>query len=92
MHGIGLDVSEGALATARINAAINDVGQRFAALRSDWFANVSGRFHMIVSNPPYIPHEDIAGLSREVREHDPLAALDGGQDGLDFTGPLQNRQ
>lgn len=43
-----------------------------------------GRFHLIVSNPPYIPHEEIADLSREVREHDPMAALDGGADGLDF--------
>ncbi len=84
LHGIGLDVSEGALVTARINAAINGVSERFAALRSDWFTTISGRFHMIVSNPPYIPHQDIAGLSREVREHDPLAALDGGEDGLNF--------
>ncbi|MEJ5020461.1 peptide chain release factor N(5)-glutamine methyltransferase [Ochrobactrum vermis] len=83
-HGIGLDVAEGALAMARINATANGVGDRFAALRSDWFENVCGRFHLIVSNPPYIPHEDIAGLSREVREHDPLAALDGGADGLNF--------
>lgn len=91
LHGIGLDVSEGALATARINAANNGVSERFAALRSDWFVNISGRFHMIVSNPPYIPHEDIAGLSREVREHDPLAALDGGQDGLNFYRALAER-
>ncbi|MBB5704408.1 release factor glutamine methyltransferase [Ochrobactrum daejeonense] len=83
-HGIGVDMAEGALAMARINATANGVGDRFAALKSDWFANVSGRFHLIVSNPPYIPHDDIAGLSREVREHDPLAALDGGADGLNF--------
>lgn len=91
-HGIGLDMAEGALAMARINATANGVGDRFATLRSDWFENVCGRFHLIVSNPPYIPHEDIAGLSREVREHDPLAALDGGTDGLNFTGPLRRRQ
>lgn len=91
LHGIGLDFSEDALATARINAGVNGVSQRFAALKSDWFAHVSGRFHMIVSNPPYIPHEDIAGLSREVREHDPLAALDGGQDGLNFYRALAER-
>lgn len=84
LRGVGVDVADGALAMARINAAANGVSRRFAALKSDWFANVSGRFHLIVSNPPYIPHRDIAGLSVEVREHDPLAALDGGADGLDF--------
>ncbi|PQA74314.1 peptide chain release factor N(5)-glutamine methyltransferase [Brucella oryzae] len=90
-HGIGLDMAEGALAMARINAVANGVGDRFAAFKSDWFQNVSGRFHLIVSNPPYIPHEDIAGLSREVREHDPLAALDGGADGLNFYRALAQK-
>jgi len=84
LNGIGLDVADGALAMSRINAAANGVSQRFAALKSDWFSNVSGRFHLIVSNPPYIPSKDIDDLSREVREHDPMAALDGGDDGLDF--------
>ncbi|KAB2690337.1 peptide chain release factor N(5)-glutamine methyltransferase [Brucella tritici] len=90
-HGIGLDMAEGALAMARINAVANGVSDRFAALKSDWFQNVSGRFHLIVSNPPYIPHEDIAELSREVREHDPLAALDGGADGLNFYRALAQK-
>ncbi len=90
-RGVGLDMAEGALAMARINAIANGVGDRFAALKSDWFQNVSGRFHLIVSNPPYIPHDDIAGLSREVREHDPLAALDGGADGLNFYRALAQK-
>lgn len=90
-RGIGLDMAEGALAMARINAIANGVGDRFAALKSDWFQNVSGRFDLIVSNPPYIPHDDIAGLSREVREHDPLAALDGGADGLNFYRALAQK-
>lgn len=84
LNGVGLDVADGALVMARINAAANGVSERFAALKSDWFSTVSGRFHLIVSNPPYIPHEDIAALSPDVREHDPMAALDGGVDGLDF--------
>lgn len=90
LNGIGLDVADGALTIARINAAANGVSQRFAALKSDWFSNVSGRFHLIVSNPPYIPSRDIDALSREVREHDPMAALDGGDDGLDFYRSLAN--
>lgn len=77
------DISAEALATAADNAARLGLGGRLSALRSDWFASVSGRFHLIVSNPPYIRSEDIATLQREVREHDPLAALDGGADGLE---------
>lgn len=84
LRAVGVDIAPGALATARLNAHDTDVSSRFAALQSDWYANVRGRFDLIVSNPPYIPHHDIAELSREVREHDPLAALDGGSDGLDF--------
>lgn len=84
MHGIGLDQSADALATARINAAINGVSNRFAALKSDWLAEVSGKFHLIISNPPYIPRQEIATLSPEVRDYDPVVALDGGIDGLDF--------
>ncbi len=80
---VGVDVSEDALATAQANAARNGLAERFTALRSNWFEQVEGRFDLIVSNPPYIPSADIGGLSREVREHDPLRALDGGGDGLD---------
>lgn len=90
-YGIGVDKSADALATARINAAINGVSNRFAALESDWFANVSGKFHLIISNPPYIPREEIETLSPEVRDYDPVAALDGGIDGLDFYRDLAKR-
>ena len=55
---------------------------RFA--RADALGGIDGRFDLVVSNPPYIPSSDIAGLSTEVREYDPLAALDGGPDGLDI--------
>ena len=81
--GVGTDISEDALATAKANADLNGLGDRFEGLQSDWFSHVRGRFDVIVSNPPYIPSAHIAGLDREVREHDPLAALDGGADGLD---------
>ncbi|MCD2175741.1 peptide chain release factor N(5)-glutamine methyltransferase [Rhizobium sp. C4] len=81
--GFGTDISADALATAKANAEANGLGGRFVALESDWFSQVRGRFDVIVSNPPYIPSADIACLDREVRDHDPLAALDGGSDGLD---------
>lgn len=81
--GIGLDRSEAALVQARANARANGVGDRTAFVRADWSAGLAGRFDLIVSNPPYIPAATIATLAPEVRCHDPLAALDGGPDGLD---------
>ncbi|MGV1988878.1 peptide chain release factor N(5)-glutamine methyltransferase [Agrobacterium sp. 22-221-1] len=80
--GIGSDISADALETAARNAARNDLGARFEAIRSDWFEKISGRFDIIVSNPPYIRTDIVATLGQEVRIHDPMAALDGGQDGL----------
>lgn len=81
---VGVDFSRGALATAKANADIYRVGTRFAVLWSDWLSSVDGMFDLIVSNPPYIPTKDLETLSRGVREHDLMAALDGGADGLDF--------
>jgi release factor glutamine methyltransferase len=82
-RGTGVDLSAGALDAARSNAVANGLSDRFEAVESDWFDHVSGRFDVIVSNPPYIATAIIASLDREVREHDPLLALDGGPDGLD---------
>lgn len=79
---VGVDCAVEALATAQKNAVANGLGERFSTLQSDWFASVSGKFDAIVSNPPYIETGMIAGLSREVRDFDPPAALDGGADGL----------
>jgi release factor glutamine methyltransferase len=84
LRAVGVDIAAGALATARENARMAGVSRRFAALKSDWFAEVTGRYDLIVSNPPYIPRGEIERLDREVREHDPILALDGGLDGLDF--------
>lgn len=80
---IGCDISEDALATARRNADINSLSDRFRTMRSDWLVDVDGLFHIIVSNPPYIPTGIVGTLQREVRDHDPHVALDGGDDGLD---------
>jgi release factor glutamine methyltransferase len=82
-HATGVDISEGALATAMANASDLGLAERFSAMESTWFEKVSGRYDAIVSNPPYIPTNDIDGLQTEVRDFDPRRALDGGEDGLD---------
>ncbi len=82
LRAVGVDISKGALDTARANAHLAGVSDRFATLCSDWFSEVTGSFDLIISNPPYIPSLEIAGLQREVVLHDPVRALDGGQDGL----------
>jgi release factor glutamine methyltransferase len=81
--GFGTDISEAALRTARANADRLGLARRAAFVACDYAAALSGRFDLIVSNPPYIRSADIAGLATEVRDHDPLQALDGGPDGLD---------
>lgn len=86
-----VDISEDALATATTNAQNAEVGARFTPCLSNWFDMVYGQFDVIISNPPYIPHADISSLAREVREHDPLRALDGGEDGLDFYRKLASQ-
>jgi release factor glutamine methyltransferase len=79
----GVDISVDALATADRNARENGLSRRFQTVRSDWFGKISGLFHVIVANPPYIPTEELETLQSEVRNYDPATALDGGTDGLD---------
>ncbi len=81
--GIGIDLNRDALAMAAKNAQAHGAGNRARFVCGDWLKPVSERFDVIVANPPYISGEEIAGLAREVKEHDPLLALDGGPDGLD---------
>lgn len=76
------DISGEALEVARENAKRNQMEIRF--VESDLFSGISGNYDMIVSNPPYIPRNVIPTLMPEVREHEPVLALDGGGDGLDF--------
>jgi release factor glutamine methyltransferase len=80
--GVGTDVSAEALDTAWANAAQLGLAHRASFIRCDYATGLSGRFDVIVSNPPYIRSTDIAGLAIEVRDHDPILALDGGADGL----------
>lgn len=83
-RGVAVDISPAALAVARENAALNGVADRITFVNARWFDGVAGqKFDLIVSNPPYIPHEDIESLAREVRNHDPILALSGGDDGYD---------
>lgn len=79
--GIGTDLSAEALQTAKDNAAHLGLSGRAAFIRCDYASALTGPFDLIVSNPPYIPSADIAGLEPEVRDHDPHLALDGGADG-----------
>lgn len=82
--GVGTDISEGALAAARENAERLGVASRATFLKRHTLDDVGSGYHLLVSNPPYIPSADIAGLASEVRDFDPVSALDGGADGLDF--------
>ena len=81
--GIGTDISEDALQTAHGNATDLGLADRATFIICDYAAALSEPFDLIVSNPPYIRSAEIAGLAKEVRDHDPVAALDGGTDGLD---------
>ena len=83
-QGIGVDISPAALAVARGNAVRNHLDARTIFIQSRWGEAVADqRFDVILSNPPYIPAGDIAGLQPEVRDWEPHLALDGGPDGLD---------
>ena len=82
LAGTGSDLSEKALKIAEKNAEMNHVKASF--ILSDLFAGIEGSFDMIVSNPPYIVSSVIGTLMEEVRDHEPLMALDGGSDGLDY--------
>ena len=81
--GVGTDISSEALAVAKENAANLDLNDRATFLRTEWAAGFGdASFDLVMSNPPYIPTDHIAGLDPEVRDHDPHLALDGGPDGL----------
>jgi release factor glutamine methyltransferase len=88
--GIGVDRSEGAARTARGNAIRHGLEDRARFVVGDWGTALSGRFDLVVGNPPYIRHAEIASLAVDVRHFDPDMALDGGADGLDAYRAILN--
>ena len=78
--GTGADISPEALSVARQNA--DNLELEAAWIQSDLFEKISGEYEYIVSNPPYIPEEELKGLMPEVRDHEPYIALSGLEDGL----------
>ena len=82
IKGVGCDISKQALIVAKENAKLNNVSVAFE--HSDLFENIDGKFDMIVSNPPYIRSAEIPSLMPEVAQFEPIKALDGSEDGLEF--------
>jgi len=82
IEGVAVDISKTALDIAQENAAEHNVEDRLKFLQGSWFTPVSGRFDIIVSNPPYITVRAMKSLDVEVKDYDPGLALSGGEDGL----------
>lgn len=83
-QGFAVDYSFAAAKVARENALNNGVADRFHIIQGDWMVALKPQiFDIIVSNPPYIIESDIENLSVEVKNHDPILALSGGEDGYD---------
>ncbi len=80
--GVGADLSEPACLQASANAVLHRVQDRAEITCSNWFSAIEGRYDLIVSNPPYIALDEMAGLEAEVRDHEPEMALTDGGDGL----------
>lgn len=80
--GVGVDLSEGALETAKYNAQQNHVADRTALIQSNWIESIDESFDLVVSNPPYIQNQVCENLDDSVKNYDPILALQGGEDGL----------
>ena len=80
--GIGLDVSKKAIKVAKINAKMQQLGNRIKFVHSDVDKFFSNKYDLIVSNPPYIKKCEIKNLDEDVKKYEPVIALDGGSDGL----------
>ena len=93
---VALDVSKVSLEIAAENARRHRCADRIAFLQSDCFSALDGSqrfdpFDLIVSNPPYIPEDDLAALAPEVRDFEPRVALEGGRDGMEFYRRIAER-
>ena len=84
---LGVDISEKALCVACENIRKHKLQERVQLLRSNLWEEVTGTFDLIIANPPYLPTQNLAHLTREVL-HEPRLALDGGKDGYEVTRPL----
>lgn len=80
--GVAVDLSEGACLQASANAVLHGVAERAEVTLSDWFAEVQGRYDLIVSNPPYLAKEEMRDVAPELALHEPEMALTDGADGL----------
>lgn len=93
-HVVMVDNSQSALAVAKQNVMKNRLNPRVSCVETSALEKpplMLGSFDLMVCNPPYIPSEDIAGLDSSVRDYEPLTALDGGEDGLDFYRAILDR-
>lgn len=82
-RGLGLDISEKAIQVASLNAGKYSLDNRLSLVVSNWLESINiNSFNVIISNPPYIPNNQISELAPEVKDFDPILALDGGDDGL----------
>ncbi len=84
---LAVDISQAALKVAQENIRRHKLEERVQLLQSNLWEEVTGTFDLIIANPPYIPTENLATLTREVK-HEPTLALDGGKDGFEVTRPL----
>lgn len=85
LQAVTVDISPGAIEVARENAAALGVAERIEFFQGDLLEPIKDRrFAAIVSNPPYIPQGDVLTLAQDVKDYEPMTALDGGADGLDF--------
>ncbi len=79
--GVGVDISKKAIKLAKYNAKMQHIHNRIKFLKSDIDNFYMGKYDLIISNPPYIKHHKINGLEKDVKNHEPKVALDGGVDG-----------
>jgi len=83
VHVLAVDASEEALVVARGNAAAHGVADRVTFVHGSWADALTSPVQLVVSNPPYVTSAELDAVARDIREHEPRGALDGGADGLD---------